>query len=71
MQEIEGIIGESDSAMSRYISAGGTNMFTIDSSGSKENEKGIYAIRATVMVATGTDEPHTFVYYKSPLGLKQ
>ena len=71
MQEIEGIIGTSDSAMSQYISTGGTNMFTIDSSGSKENEKGIYTIRATVMVATGTDEPHTFVYYKSPLGLKQ
>jgi general secretion pathway protein K len=71
MQEIQGIIGGGDSDMSRYISTSGTNMFTIDSSGSKENEKGMYTIRATVMVSTGTDQPHTFVYYKSPIGQQQ
>jgi hypothetical protein len=47
-------------------------MFTIDSAGSKENEKGVYAIRATVMLTGGSDiHTHQFVYYKSPVALRQ
>ena len=72
VQELQGIIGGSYGSMSRFIAVGGTNMFTIDSSGSKENEKGVYAIRATVLLTGGTDtHTHEFVYYKSPVALAQ
>lgn len=71
LQEIQGLVGGDFSSMSRYITTGGTNMFTIDSSGSKENEKGVYAIRATVVLTSGGDQTHTVVYYKSPIALRQ
>jgi general secretion pathway protein K len=72
IEEIQGIVGGNYQAMAQYISVSGTDVFTIDSSGGKENEKGVYAIRATVMLTTGTDEKtHTFIYYKSPVAIKQ
>ena len=71
LTEIQGMVGGDFSSLSRYITTSGTNMFTIDSSGSKENEKGVYTIRATVALASGGDEPHTVVYYKSPIALRQ
>ncbi len=72
VQEIQGIIGGSYRQHVPVYQPGGTNMFTIDSSGSKENEKGVYAIRATVLLTAGTDtHTHEFVYYKSPVGLQQ
>jgi general secretion pathway protein K len=70
LQEIQGMVGGDISGMSRYITTGGTNMFTIDSSGSTEGEKGVYAIRATVVVASG-DQTYTVLYYKSPIALRQ
>ncbi|HMK50372.1 MAG TPA: type II secretion system protein GspK [Thermodesulfovibrionales bacterium] len=50
----------------RYVSAGegGSAAYTIDSIGSRGNQKGGYAIRATVKIA-GQDD-YKIVYYKSP-----
>lgn len=71
-QELQGIVGGNYQAMAPYVSTAGTDLFTIDSSGSIDTEKGAYTIRATVMLTTGTeDETHTFVYYKSPVVIKQ
>ena len=71
-QEIQGIVGGNFQAMAPYVSTAGADTFSIDAFGSKENEKGVYAIRATVKLSTGTDDKtHTFVYYKSPVAIKQ
>jgi len=50
----------------RYVTAGegGSAAYTIDSIGSRGNQKGGYAIRATVKIA-GQDD-YKIVYYKSP-----
>jgi general secretion pathway protein K len=72
MQEIQGILGENYAIMAPYISAGETNTFTIDSFGYKNNEKGNYAIRATVVISgLAGDDAHRYVYYKSPVNLPQ
>jgi len=72
LQELQGILGENYKIMANYITVSGTNMFTIDSTGGKENEKGVYAIRATVMLTGGADtHTHQYVYYKSPITLIQ
>jgi general secretion pathway protein K len=71
LQELKELVGGNYENMSRYVSTTGTNMFTVDSSGSKENEKGVYAIRATVMLSNDAEQTHTFVYYKSPVALGQ
>jgi general secretion pathway protein K len=68
------VLGENYSLMSRYITTGGSNVFSIDAAGSKENEKGTYAIRATVVLtpATSLDElPYKFLYYKKPVTITQ
>ncbi len=67
-------LGENYSLMSRYITTGGSNVFTIDSAGSRDNEKGTYAIRATVILTptTSLDElPYKFLYYKKPMPVTQ
>jgi general secretion pathway protein K len=72
---IQGILGENYGLMSRYITTGGSNVFSIDAIGRKENEKGAYAIRATVILASSTttpDElPYKFFYYKKPVTITQ
>lgn len=71
---IQSILGENYSLMSRYITTGGSNVFSIDVTGSKENEKGTYGIRATVILAstTSADElPYRFLYYKKPVTITQ
>ena len=66
-QDLQGIVGGNYNIMSQYISTEGTDIFTIDSAGYKQNEKGAYAIRATVVVFD--DGKHKFLYYKSPVDL--
>lgn len=68
-QDLEGIVGGNYNIMSEYISTEGTGTFTIDSAGYKQNEKGGYAIRATVVVYE--DGKHKFLYYKSPVDIRQ
>lgn len=67
-QDIMGIVGENYKFMLPYITTAGTSTFTIDASGHKENEKGGYAIRATVTVTT--NDKYTYLYYKSPMTMK-
>ena len=67
-------LGENYSLMSRYITTGGSNVFTIDSTGSRANEKGTYAIRATVILTPTTsleELPYKFLYYKKPMPVTQ
>ncbi|MCJ7481647.1 MAG: general secretion pathway protein GspK [Thermodesulfovibrionales bacterium] len=71
---VQGVLGENYSLMSRYITTGGSNVFSIDAIGRKENEKGAYAIRATVVLASTTFPdalPYKFVYYKKPVTITQ
>jgi general secretion pathway protein K len=71
---IQSILGENYGIMSRYITTSGSNIFSIDASGSRENEKGTYGIRATVILASAIspDElPYKFLYYKKPVTITQ
>lgn len=72
---IRSVLGDSYGPMARYITTGGSNVFSIEAIGRKENEKGAYAIRATVILAASTaspDElPYKFLYYKKPVTITQ
>lgn len=49
----------------RFVSqAGGTNVYTIESAGYKDNEKSAFKIRATLIIE-GSNK-YRYVYYKSP-----
>lgn len=69
LEEIHDILGENFSIVSPYVSTTGTNTFTIDSVGKKEDKKGGYGIRAIVQI-TGINE-YSYLYYKSPANIKQ
>ncbi|MCJ7484007.1 MAG: hypothetical protein MUO31_13695, partial [Thermodesulfovibrionales bacterium] len=67
-------LGENYSLMSRYITTAGSNVYAIDAVGHKENEKGAYGIRATVVLAPTTfldALPYKFLYYKKPVTITQ
>lgn len=71
---IQSVLGENYGLMSRYVTTAGSKAFSIDAVGRKENEKGAYAIRATVVLAqtASPDElPYKFVYYKKPVTITQ
>jgi len=72
IQDVQEILGSNYTVMSAYISTEGTNTFTIDASGYKENEKGGYTIRATVNLSDiSATDLFKYVYYKSPVTSKQ
>jgi len=71
---IQSILGENYSLMARYIMTGSSNVFSIDAVGKKANEKGAYAIRATVVLSstpTPDEQPYKFLYYKKPVTVTQ
>jgi predicted DNA-binding helix-hairpin-helix protein len=71
---VQGVLGENYSLFAPYITTGGSNVFSVDAIGRKENEKGAYAIRATVVLASTTSLdtlPYKFIYYKKPVTIKQ
>ncbi len=71
---VHGVLGENYSLFAPYITTGGSNVFSVDAIGRKENEKGAYAIRATVVLASTTSLdalPYKFIYYKKPVTIKQ
>jgi len=53
----------------QYVNTAGTNTFTIEAAGYKGSGKGGYGIRATVTI-TGNNS-YKYVYYKSPIIIKQ
>lgn len=65
VQELEGIIGDTIHAIAPFVSTDDTDTFTIDAFGSKGDGRGIYAIRATVVISD-LEETHKYLYYKSP-----
>jgi general secretion pathway protein K len=65
VEELQNIIGDVVNAIEPYISTEDTDTFTIDAFGSKGNERGSYAIRATVVISD-FEETHKYLYYKSP-----
>jgi len=70
--EVGGIPAEDVNLMAPYIDTSGSITFGIEAVGHKggeKNEKGGYAIKATVMIA-GTNI-FRYVYYKSPANIKQ
>jgi len=69
MNDILGILGTNSQEALKYIVMTDSNVFSIDASGKKTGEKGVYAIRATVSL-TGMDQ-YTFLYYKSPVIIKE
>ena len=64
LQEI-GIAGENYSIIAPYVTTSGSNSYTIEAIGSKEDGKGGYAIRVTVVIFG--NNRYTYVYYKSPI----
>lgn len=66
--EIQAILGENYQLMAPYISAGESNIFTIDSAGFKDKIKGGFGTRATVFIIGGNKIK--FVYFKSPVNLQ-
>jgi general secretion pathway protein K len=68
VQEL-GITGENYAIVMPYVSTTGSNAYTIEAVGSREEEKDNYAIRATVVIA-GHNQ-YTYVYYKSPAEIKR
>jgi general secretion pathway protein K len=64
INEIHGIIGQSFTAMMPYISAGRSNIFTIESVGYKAGGKSGYSIKATVIIEG--NKKYKCVYYKNP-----
>jgi general secretion pathway protein K len=68
LAEIQGIVGDSN-PLAPYLSTQGADTFTIEASGYRENEKGVYAVRATVTLSG--ENTYKYVYYKSPVTLTQ
>ena len=67
IHEVQGILGSNYAIMDPYIDAEDTNTYTIVASGMKNNEKGSYTIKATVLIS---DNKHHYLYYKSPATIK-
>ena len=68
IQEI-GLPEEAYTFMTLYATTEGTDTFSIDSLGYKGTNKAGYGIKATVAIE-GNNE-HTYLYYKSPVDIKQ
>lgn len=69
---IQSVLGENFGLMSRYITTESSNIFSIDAVGRKENARGTYAIRATVIIAPSPTPgalPYRFLYYKKPISI--
>jgi general secretion pathway protein K len=69
MADIQDILGANFNLMANYITTAGSNIYTIDSIGYKENRKAGFGIRASVIIE-GNDKYH-YIYYKSPAIIKQ
>lgn len=69
LAEIQPILGANYSLMSKYLSAGASNRFTIESIGYKEDEKKGFGIKATVIIE-GNNQ-YRYIYYKSPAVIKR
>jgi general secretion pathway protein K len=67
--DIEGIPEETLDLIMGFIDTEGSNTFSIEAVGYKGSEKGGYAIRATVLV--DNDINYRYLYYKSPVNIKQ
>jgi general secretion pathway protein K len=60
-----GITGENYSIIMPYVTTTGSSAYSIEAVGSREKEKGGYAIRATVVISG--NNRYNYVYYKSPV----
>ena len=67
--DIEGIPEENLDLIMAFTETEGSDTFSIEAVGYKGSEKGGYAVRATVMV--DNDINYRYVYYKSPVNIKQ
>lgn len=62
---VQEILGGTYAAISKYAEALETNVFTVDSTGYRSNDKGGYGIRATIML--DMNNKIKYLYYKSPV----
>ena len=69
IQEIGGSVVQNQALLIPYITFGQGNTFTIESSGYRERPQSGYAIRTTVTLLA--DNQYKFLYYKTPVTLKQ
>jgi general secretion pathway protein K len=69
IQEIGGSVVINQALLIPYITFGQGNTFTIESSGYREKPQSGYAIRTTVTLLS--DNQYKFLYYKTPVTLKQ
>lgn len=67
--EIQPILGANYATISPYITAGSSNIFSIDSIGYKEDEIAGFGIKATVIIE-GNNQ-YRYIYYKGPAIIKK
>jgi general secretion pathway protein K len=73
VEEVLAVIGENFQMATPYMTTEGTGTFTIDASGYKTGEKGSYTVRATISTSGtgGAEDMVRYLYYKSPIHLRQ
>lgn len=69
ISNIQEILGDKYQIASPYLSAGDTNVFTIEAVGYNGNAKSGYPVKATVIIES--NNKYRYVYYKSPAYMKQ
>ena len=66
--DLRAVLGERFTSLAPYIGASESDLYTIDSTGYKKGEKQGFAVRATVSIAA--DGKYSYLYYKSPAGVR-
>lgn len=67
--EIQSIVGENFPVFSKYVDTMDSDSFTIESSGYRTATEAPYTIRATVTLINDND--YNYLYYKSPVHIKE
>ena len=68
LEDVRAILGESYALVEKFIAAGDSNVFTIESWGYGDDEKKRHAVRATVRIDGA--EQFSYLYYRSPAQIR-
>jgi general secretion pathway protein K len=69
LADVVGILSGNAAEALRYIEADDSGVFTIDGTGGKTGEKGVYGIRATVSISEMNK--YSYLYYKVPATIQE
>ncbi|HEX8949124.1 MAG TPA: helix-hairpin-helix domain-containing protein, partial [Dissulfurispiraceae bacterium] len=68
IEELQGLLGDSYTVASPYLTIADASTFTIESVGRKSNGRAGYHIKATVVI--DSNNKYRYLYYKSPVYVK-